>query len=115
MTPPAAQVAQEPRRGKHHRANPPNDDEQMGEINVIFGGSMSIISKTQGKKLEQEISLTQRIEPRRLMRWSYVDISFRPDDHQITVSLYRRDVAQRVPLAVVVLTPHIALPCGPGV
>jgi hypothetical protein len=28
----------------------------MGE-NVIFGGSMSIASKTQGKKLEQEISL----------------------------------------------------------
>jgi hypothetical protein len=26
-------------------------DEQMGEINVIFGGSMSIASKTQGKKI----------------------------------------------------------------
>jgi hypothetical protein len=33
------------------------DDEQMGEINVIFRGSMSITSKTQGKKLEQEINL----------------------------------------------------------
>jgi hypothetical protein len=68
MPPPAAQVAQEPRRGKHYQANPPNDDEQMGEINVIFGGSMSIILKTQEKKLEREISLTQRIESRRLMR-----------------------------------------------
>jgi hypothetical protein len=29
----------------------------MGEINMIFRGSMSIISKTQGKKLEREISL----------------------------------------------------------
>jgi hypothetical protein len=54
MPPPAAQVAQEPRRGKHRQANPPNDDEQMGEINVIFGGSMPIASKTQGKKLERD-------------------------------------------------------------
>jgi hypothetical protein len=53
----------------------------MGEINVIFGGSMSITSKTQGKKLEQEISLAQRIEPRRRMRWSDVDISFGPHDY----------------------------------
>jgi hypothetical protein len=52
-----APVAQEPRRSKHHRANPPDDDEQMGEINMIFGGSMSIALKTQGKKLEREISL----------------------------------------------------------
>jgi hypothetical protein len=29
----------------------------MGEINVIFGGSMFITSMTQGKKLEWEISL----------------------------------------------------------
>jgi hypothetical protein len=81
MTPPAAQVAQEPHRGEHHRANPPNDDEQMGEIAVIFGGSMSIASKTQGKKLEREINLAQRIEPGRMMRRSDVDISFRPKDH----------------------------------
>jgi hypothetical protein len=56
MLPPAALVAQEPRQGKHRRANP-DDDEQMGEINVIFGGSMSIASKMQGKKLEWEIIL----------------------------------------------------------
>jgi hypothetical protein len=31
----------------------------MGDINVIFGGSMSISSKTQEKKLQREISLTQ--------------------------------------------------------
>jgi hypothetical protein len=49
----------------------------MGEINVIFGGSMFITSKTQGKKLEGEISLSQRIEPRRKMKGSDVDISFR--------------------------------------
>jgi hypothetical protein len=31
----------------------------MGDINVIFGGSMSISSKTQEKKLQREISLAQ--------------------------------------------------------
>jgi hypothetical protein len=53
----------------------------MGEINVLFGGSMSLASKTLGKKLQHEISLAQRIEPGRRMRWSDVDISFRPEDH----------------------------------
>jgi hypothetical protein len=53
----------------------------MGETNVIFGVSMSIASKTQGKKLEWEISMTQRIEPDRRMRWSDVYISFGPHDH----------------------------------
>jgi hypothetical protein len=33
----------------------------MAEINVIFKGSMSSTSKTQGKKLQCEISLAQRI------------------------------------------------------
>jgi hypothetical protein len=56
----------------------------MGLINVIFGGSMSIASKTQGKKLEREISLAQCIEPRRRMRWSNVDMSFGPQDHPDT-------------------------------
>jgi hypothetical protein len=32
----------------------------MDEINVIFRGSLSIASKTQGKKLEREINLAQR-------------------------------------------------------
>jgi hypothetical protein len=45
---------------------------------------MSITSKTQCKKLEQEISLTQRIKPERRMRWSNVDISFGPQDHPYT-------------------------------
>jgi hypothetical protein len=45
---------------------------------------MSISSKTQGKKLEREISLAQRIDPRRKMKWSDVDISFRLEDHQET-------------------------------
>jgi hypothetical protein len=56
----------------------------MAEINMIFRGSMSIASKTQGKKLQREISLAQRIEPGRRMRWSDVDISFRPEDHPDT-------------------------------
>jgi hypothetical protein len=53
----------------------------MGEINVIFGGSTSLASKTQGKKLQREISLAQRIEPGRRMRWSDIDISFGTEDH----------------------------------
>jgi hypothetical protein len=53
----------------------------MGEINVIFGGSMSHASNTQAKKLQREIILAQCIEPGRRMRWSDVDISFRPEDH----------------------------------
>jgi hypothetical protein len=52
MLPLVAPVPQEARRGEHHRVNPSDDDEQMGEINVIFRDSISIASKTQGKKLE---------------------------------------------------------------
>jgi hypothetical protein len=48
---------------------------------MIFRGSMSIASKTQGKKLEQEISLAQCTEFGRKMKWSDVDISFGPEDH----------------------------------
>jgi hypothetical protein len=80
MPPPAAPAPQEPRRVDQRREES-NGDEQMGEINVIFGGSMSLASKTQGKKLQREISLAQRIEPGRRMRWYDVDISFRPEDH----------------------------------
>jgi hypothetical protein len=46
-------VAQEPRHGEHHWVDPDNDGE-MDKINVIFRGSMSIASKTQGKKLKRE-------------------------------------------------------------
>jgi hypothetical protein len=53
----------------------------MGQINVIFGGSMSIASKTQGRTLERENNLAQHIEPRRKMKWSDKDISFGPEDH----------------------------------
>jgi hypothetical protein len=53
----------------------------MGEINMIFRDSMSVTSKTQGKNLEHEISLAQRIEPARMMKWSDMDISFKPEDH----------------------------------
>jgi hypothetical protein len=80
MPPPPASVAQEPCRGDHHRVDP-DGDEQMGEINMIFGGSMSITLKTQGRKLEREISLAQLIEPRTKMMWSDIDISFGPEDH----------------------------------
>jgi hypothetical protein len=82
--PPPAPVAKEPRRGEHHRTNPPDDDEQMGEINVIFRDSMSTASKTHGKKLEREISLSRRIKLGRRMRWSDVNISFGAQDHPDT-------------------------------
>jgi hypothetical protein len=61
----------------------------MGEINVIFEGSMSIVSKTQGKKLQCEISLAQCIEPGRRMRWSDADILFGPENHPDTKLLDR--------------------------
>jgi hypothetical protein len=80
---PAPQVVQELHRGEHCRDDPDNE-EQMDEINVIFCSSMSIASKTQGKKLEREISLAQRIKPGRRMKWSDIDISFRPEDHPET-------------------------------
>jgi hypothetical protein len=54
MSPPHA--AQEPRRVEHHQVDTDNED-QICEINMIFGGSLSIASKTQGKKLKREISL----------------------------------------------------------
>jgi hypothetical protein len=45
---------------------------------------MSIASKTQGKKLQREISLAQRIEPGRRIRRSDSGTSFRPEDHPDT-------------------------------
>jgi hypothetical protein len=83
MPSPTAPAPQNPRQSKHRRVDP-DGDEQMGEINMIFGGSMSITSKTQGKKLPREISLAQRIEPGRMMKWSDVRISFVPEDHPDT-------------------------------
>jgi hypothetical protein len=65
---------------KHRQADPDNKD-QMDEINVIFRGNISIASKTQGKKIKREISLTQCIEPDRRMKWSETRILFGPEDH----------------------------------
>jgi hypothetical protein len=56
MPPLAASAPQDPHRGEH-RWEISNGDEHMAEINMIFGGSMSITSNTQGKKLQREISL----------------------------------------------------------
>jgi hypothetical protein len=56
----------------------------MDEINVIFGGSLSIVSKMQEKKLEREISLAQRIEPERRMEWFDTGISLGSGDHPET-------------------------------
>jgi hypothetical protein len=83
MPPPAASAPQDPRRGEHHR-EVSDGDEHMVEINMIFRGSMSINSKTQGKKLQREISLAQHIEPRRRMKWSDDYITFRLEDHLVT-------------------------------
>jgi hypothetical protein len=55
----------------------------MAEINMIFGGSMSITSKMQGEKLQREISLAQHIEPKRRMKWSDDYITFGPEDHPV--------------------------------
>jgi hypothetical protein len=83
MPPPAAPAPQDPRQGEHHREIS-DGDEHMAEINVIFGGSMSITPKTQGKKLQREISLAQQIKLGRRMRWSDDYISFGPEDHPDT-------------------------------
>jgi hypothetical protein len=81
MPPPTAPTPQDAHQGEHRRANPSDDNEQMREINVIFRASMSIASKTQGKKLKREISLAHCIEPGRKMRWSDIYILFGPQDH----------------------------------
>jgi hypothetical protein len=73
----AQPVTQELHRREHRQADPDNED-QIDEINVIFGGCLSIASKTQGKKLEREINLAQCIEPDRRIMWFEVDISFGP-------------------------------------
>jgi hypothetical protein len=43
----AQHAVQQPHQGEHRRADPAHED-QMDEINVIFWGSMSIASTTQG-------------------------------------------------------------------
>jgi hypothetical protein len=83
MLPLAAPSPQYPRRGEHHR-EVSDGDEHMVEINMIFEGSMSITSKTQGKKLQREISLAQQIDPERRMKWPNENITFEPEDHPIT-------------------------------
>jgi hypothetical protein len=83
MPPPATPAPQDPHRGEHRREIS-DGDEHMAKINMIFRGSMSITSKTQGKKLQREISLAQQIEPRRRMRWSDDYITFRAEDHPVT-------------------------------
>jgi hypothetical protein len=83
MPPSTAPAPQDPRRGEH-RWEISDGDEHMTEINVIFGGTMSITSKTQGKKLQHEIILAQQIELGRRMRWSDDYISFEPKDHPDT-------------------------------
>jgi hypothetical protein len=64
----------------------------MPEINMIFRGSMSITSKTQGKKLQREIGLAQQIKPGRRMRWSDDYITFRPEDHPV-IELSERNLS----------------------
>jgi hypothetical protein len=97
MPPPAVSTPQDPRRGERHREIS-DRDEHMVEINVIFGGSMSITSKTQWKMLQCEISLAQQIEPGRRMRWSDDYISFGPEDHPNT------ELSERnLPLIVMIL------------
>jgi hypothetical protein len=63
----------------------------MGEINVIFGGSISITLKMQGKKIQHEISLAQHIEPGRMMKWSNISISFVLEDPPET-ELFKRNL-----------------------
>jgi hypothetical protein len=71
----------------------------MGKINMIFRGSMSITSKTQGEKLKWEISLAQRIETGRRMRWFDIEISFGPRDHpNIELSVRNLSFVVKLPI-----------------
>jgi hypothetical protein len=88
MSPPATPAPQDPHRREHHQEIS-DGDEHMAEINMIFEGSMSITSKTKGKKLQRKISLAQQIEPGTRMRWSDDYIIFRPEDHPVTELLER--------------------------
>jgi hypothetical protein len=83
MPPPEAPTPQDSCRGEHHREIS-DGDKHMAEINMIIGGSMSITSKTQGKKLQCEINLAQQIESGRRMRRSEDYITFGPEDHPVT-------------------------------
>jgi hypothetical protein len=83
MPPPTASAPQDPCWGKHRR-EVSDEDEHMAEINMIFRDSTSITSKTQAKKLQREISLSQHIEPGRRMKWSDDYITFRSEDHLVT-------------------------------
>jgi hypothetical protein len=56
----------------------------MAEVNMIFGGSISITSKARGKKFQREINLAQQIEPGRRMRWFEDYITFGIEDHPVT-------------------------------
>jgi hypothetical protein len=94
----APQVAQELHRGEHRWADTDNKD-QMDENNMIFGGSLSMASKTQGKKLERDISLARHIEPDRRMKRSEVDISFGPEDHS-TIELSNQNFPFMVKLLI---------------
>jgi hypothetical protein len=82
MPPPAAPEPQDPHRGEHPW-EVSDRDEHMAEIDMIFKGSMSITSKTQGKKLQCEIILAQHIEPGRRMKWSDDYVTFRQEDHPV--------------------------------
>jgi hypothetical protein len=97
MTAPAASVPQDPHWGEHHREIS-DGDEHMAEINVIFGGSISITSKTQGKKLQREISLAQQIKPGRRMRWSDDYISFGPDHPDTELSERNLVLIVKIPI-----------------
>jgi hypothetical protein len=90
MPSPAALAPQETRQVDQRRVDS-NGNEQMREINVIFRGSMSITSRTQGKKIQREISLAQHIEPGRMMKWSDVSISFQLEDH-LDIELFERNL-----------------------
>jgi hypothetical protein len=98
MLPLAAPAPQDPHQGEHCR-EVSDGDEHMAEINMTFGGSMSITSKMQGKKIQREISLAQHIEPGRRMKWSNDYITFRPEDHPIT-ELSKRNLSLVVKISI---------------
>jgi hypothetical protein len=66
---------------------------------MIFKGSMSTASKSQGKKLERGISLAQCTKPERRMKWSETDILFRLE-YQLETELSNRNLPFMVKLLI---------------
>jgi hypothetical protein len=66
---------------------------------MIFDGSLAIASKSQGKKLEHGVTLSQHLNPRRRMKWSEMDIMFSPSDNP-KIEMFDRNLSFMVKILI---------------